>query len=72
MEKPTAEDKSKCLCSRCPTYLQGRLAGAFFCVEGNHEPRPEELGCICRTCPVYIQYRFDPKGHFYCRRGAAL
>jgi len=72
MEKPTAEDKSKCRCSMCPTYRQGGLQKTFFCVEGKSDQHPEEMGCLCRTCPVYIRYCYDHKGHFYCRRGAAF
>ena len=67
--RPTTEDKARCICGRCPSRIAGDKV--FFCVQGRSELRPEELGCICRTCPVYIEYQYDPSGHFYCRRGAA-
>ena len=63
----TAEERDldRCICTRCPTFVQGDVR--LFCLRGKSGKQAEERGCLCRTCPVHIEGGLE--GREYCVRG---
>jgi len=83
-EKPKAEKKtvpgemteeqkeefvfSKCICKRCPSYVEcGEKAG--FCLIGKSTCIKEKKGCICPDCPV--TKKMGLRWGYYCTEGSA-
>ena len=64
MNAPTEQDRARCACTRCPSYIEGD--SKLFCVHGKSQLKVVERGCFCRTCSVHIEYHF--KGRSYCLR----
>ena len=57
----------KCLCTKCPTYVQGdNPVGYCFPLVGTSSKIKWEKDCICGTCPVYKEYELTHT--FYCTR----
>jgi hypothetical protein len=52
----TPENKAKCFCMSCPTYLQNSLMGGVFCATGKSQKTAEMGGCDCPGCQVYTDY----------------
>jgi hypothetical protein len=65
MSVPSEQDRSRCACARCPSFVKGDRA--LFCVHGRSKMNVQERGCICRTCPVHVEYQLS--GRAYCLRG---
>ena len=67
------ENMAKCVCPRCPTYLQSdcpkNKAEILYCVQGKTGCGLTERGCICGTCPVFNEYSLADG--YFCTRGAA-
>lgn len=58
---------SKCLCPKCPTYIQGdNPIGYCFPLVGTSDKIKWEKECICETCPIYKEYELTHT--FYCTR----
>ena len=56
-----------CLCTKCPTYVQGDSPiGYCFPLVGVSRNIKWEKGCICETCPVFKEYELTHT--FYCTR----
>ncbi len=57
----------KCLCMKCPTYVEGDSPVAYcFPMIGTSTKIKWEKDCICGTCPVYTEY--DLTHTHYCTR----
>ena len=65
MGTPTEKDAERCICSHCPTHVNGDTR--LFCVRGKSKMEVEERGCLCRTCPVHLENHLA--GREYCVRG---
>jgi len=63
----TEQDRARCACTRCPTYVKGDTG--LFCLYGKSQQAVVERGCFCRTCPVHIENHLQ--GRAYCLRGKA-
>lgn len=58
---------SKCLCSKCNSYVQGdNPTGYCFPLIGTSQKIHNEKDCICSTCPVYKEHELDHT--YYCTR----
>lgn len=69
----TQENMMKCICGRCPTYLQsdypkGKMEG-LYCAKGKSTCSLEEKGCICMSCPVYLENQLT--SGYFCLKGTA-
>jgi len=68
MEVPnTQENMMKCICTTCPTYIEGDTG--FFCSMDKSEKNPEQKGCNCAGCPLWGEY--DLSGGYFCTEGKA-
>ncbi|MCL4473914.1 MAG: DUF2769 domain-containing protein [Actinobacteria bacterium] len=68
MEVPnTPENAAKCICSTCPTYIQGD--SGFFCALGKSERNPTQKGCLCGDCALWGEY--DLSDGYFCTEGKA-
>ncbi|MFZ0925672.1 MAG: DUF2769 domain-containing protein [Halobacteriota archaeon] len=63
----TPENKERCICMSCPTYMQNSLVGGVFCATGMSEKPPAMKGCNCPGCPVRADYDLG----YFCMSGAA-
>lgn len=63
----TEENMRKCICSQCPTYLEGDKG--FYCSLDKSDIELEDRGCICGECPLWGEYNLS-EGYF-CLEGAA-
>ncbi|MFQ5819022.1 MAG: DUF2769 domain-containing protein [Candidatus Heimdallarchaeota archaeon] len=50
--KSMAENKGKCICAGCPSYLGTGETELLFCATEKSEVITEERGCTCPSCPV--------------------
>ncbi len=63
----THENASKCICSSCPTYIEGDKG--FFCALDKSDKNPQQHGCYCSDCALWGEYELS-KGYF-CINGKA-
>ena len=63
----TEENRQKCICANCPTYVDcmGKNGEILFCATGKTACAFESMGCICGECPIGGQYRLNDL--YYCR-----
>ncbi len=68
----TQENMEKCICGRCPTYLQAdcpkEKKEGLYCSKGKSACDLNQITCLCGSCPVYEKYELE--GGYYCLRGA--
>ncbi len=65
------ENRSKCICERCPTYNECMRAdeSLLFCIMGKSLTCTfEKKGCLCPTCPVTAALHL--KKFYFCIRGS--
>ena len=66
-----AEIAKQCLCTGCPTYVEGDpTQGYCFPVVGTSDNIKKEKDCVCGTCPVFKE--FELSHSFYCTRCSQL
>ncbi len=69
MEVPnTQENMSKCICGRCPSYIQGDTGA--FCMTGASDKGPSQKGCFCGGCEIWSEFSLSGEG-YYCINGKA-
>ena len=78
----TKENFEKCICMKCPTYIQcmkDKNEG-LFCARGKSACEVEEEECDCVDCPVDTEYKLTARldlmekrilkmNRFYCMKG---
>jgi hypothetical protein len=69
----TAENAAKCVCGRCPTFVQSdcpeEKTEALYCARQKTACELQEMGCICGVCPVHSENQLTSE--YFCTKGAA-
>ena len=59
--------ESCCVCTTCPTYIEGAEA-AHWCINvQKSNVIKDEVDCHCHRCEFYVEQGFHHE--FYCTRG---
>ena len=64
MVHDSEENRTKCICLKCPSYPHGCNGERLYCAGGKSVCDIEARGCICTICPVYHAYKLG--GIYYC------
>jgi len=64
----TPENKKRCLCGTCNTYMYNGLKDRLFCAIGKSKITPQMKGCVCYGCPVSHEYKLS--GYYFCMKDA--
>lgn len=62
----TKENRSKCVCPKCPSYPQDCQGEVLYCSVGKSRCDIAPKGCICPSCPIYPIYKLDKL--YYCNQ----
>lgn len=68
MVHDSEENRTKCICLKCPSYPHGCNGERLYCAGGKSTCDIEARGCICSICPVYHAYKLG--GIYYCDKEA--